>query len=473
MDFARMTIKQIHYGLENKDFTCLELVDDFLRRIKRRNKKINAFISVNENEALAAAEAVDAKIRHGQEIGLLEGVPFAIKDNILVEELKATAGSKILEYYVAPYSATAVERLKAAGAIILGKTNLDEFAMGGSGENSYFGPVKNPIDEERVPGGSSSGSAAAVADFQCAAALGSDTGGSVRQPASFCGVVGLKPTYGRVSRHGLMAMASSFDQIGPITRTVEDAKIIFDVIAGSDGFDSTATESAQRRKSGEIIVGIPKEYFVDGMDPEVEQKVKEAVAIMREAGCTIKEISLPHTDLALAVYYILMTAEVSSNLARFDGVKYGFRAQAGNLMEQYLRTRSIGFGDEAKRRIMLGTFVLSAGYQDAFYKKAQKVRRLIKEDFDTAFKDVDVILTPTAPTPAFKLGEKFNDPLTMYLSDIFTVSANVAGIPAISVPAGKTAAGLPIGVQFLAKHFDEKTLFEAAEKFEKENGYGA
>ncbi|MFH0814679.1 MAG: Asp-tRNA(Asn)/Glu-tRNA(Gln) amidotransferase subunit GatA [Candidatus Falkowbacteria bacterium] len=472
MDLTRMTIKQAHYGLENKDFTCLELVDGFLRKIKKRNKNINAFITIDEDGALQAAENVDAKIRHGQPVGLLEGVPVAIKDNILVKGLKATAGSKILEYYVAPYDATAIERLKKAGVIILGKTNMDEFALGGSGESSYFGATKNPCDEKRVPGGSSSGSAAAVADFQCVAGLGSDTGGSVRQPAGFCGVTGLKPTYGRVSRHGLIAMASSFDQIGPIARNVEDAEILFNEISGTDNFDSTVNDFSKKiKKKNEITIGVPKEYFVAGMDVEVEQKIKEAIAVMKESGFNIKEISLPHADLALAVYYILMPAEVSSNLARFDGVKYGFRAEAGNLLEQYLWTRSIGFGDEAKRRIMLGTFVLSAGYQDAYYKKAQKARRLIKNDFDAAFKEVDAILTPTSPTPAFKLGEKFNDPLTMYLADIFTVSANVAGIPAMSIPAGKTKAGLPIGLQIMANYFNEDLIFSIAKKFERENGY--
>jgi aspartyl-tRNA(Asn)/glutamyl-tRNA(Gln) amidotransferase subunit A len=473
MDLTRLTIKQAHHGLENKDFTCLEMVDGFLRRIKKQHKKINAFITVDENGALAAAEAVDAKIRHGESLGLLEGIPLAIKDNILVEGMKATAGSKMLEHYVAPYNATVIEKLKSCGVIILGKTNMDEFAMGGSGETSYFGPTKNPRNTKMVPGGSSSGSAAAVADFQCIAALGSDTGGSVRQPASFCGVVGLKPTYGRVPRHGLMAMASSFDQIGPICRSVEDARILFETIAGADSFDSTAVDSPLKRstRKSEITIGVPREYFVKGMNEEVEQKIKEAIAVTKEAGYTIKEISLPHAELALAVYYILMPAEVSSNLARFDGVKYGFRAEAGNLLEQYLRTRSIGFGAEVKRRIMLGTFVLSSGYQDAYYKKAQKVRRLIKNDFDAAFKEVDAILTPTAPTAAFKLGEKFNDPLTMYLADIFTVSANVAGLPAISVPVGKTAKGLPIGAQLLANYFNEDLLLKIAENFEKEISY--
>jgi len=467
----QLNIQEAHQGLMNKEFSCLDLIQACLRHLKKRNKKINAFITVNEEQALLQAEQVDKKIRQGQELEILEGIPLAIKDNILVKGMKATAGSKILQFYLAPYDATVIKKLREKGVIFLGKTNLDEFALGASGENSYFGPTKNPYDLKRVPGGSSSGSAAAVADCQCLAALGSDTGGSIRQPASFCGIIGLKPTYGRVSRHGLIAAASSFDQIGPLGRTVEDVEILFHVIKGKDQFDATTVPDelipkpfSQNKK---IKIGIPQEYFIEGMDPEVEQITKESIAVFKEFGCQIKEISLKHTDFGLAVYYILMMAEVSSNLARYDGVNFGYRAEAGNLLEMYLNTRSQGFGSEVKRRIMLGTFVLSAGYQEQYYKKAQKIRRLIKQDFDKAFKQVDAILTPTSPTPAFKLGEKFNNPLTMYLSDIFTVSANVAGIPALNLPTGFTKNKLPVGIQLMGNYFQEELLFFLGKQFEK------
>jgi aspartyl-tRNA(Asn)/glutamyl-tRNA(Gln) amidotransferase subunit A len=467
MKLNTLTIKEAHEGLTRKDFSAVELTQACFDAIKLKDKEINAFITLTEDAAFAQAEKVDKKIATKKKIGVLEGVPVAVKDNILVEGVKATAGSKILSSYVATYDATVVDRLKKQGAVIVGKTNMDEFAMGSSGETSYYGPTKNPRDLTRVPGGSSSGSTAAVAADEAIYALGSDTGGSVRQPASFCGVVGFKPTYGRVSRYGLMAMASSLDQVGTLTKNVADAAYVFEQIAGHDKFDSTTVEKKykitndlQKDIKG-LKIGVPREYFIKGMNPEVEKIIRSAIDKLSKLGAEISEVSLPRAKYALATYYIIMPAEVSSNLARYDGVRYGFRAEASNVLEMYLKSRHGGFGDEVRRRIMLGTYVLSSGYYDAYYKKGQQVRRLIKDDFDRAFEAVDCLLTPTAPTTAFRLGEKFGDPLTMYLADIFTVSANVAGVPTISVPAG-TADGLPVGVQFMAKHFDEKTLFQVA-----------
>ncbi|MFH2136557.1 MAG: Asp-tRNA(Asn)/Glu-tRNA(Gln) amidotransferase subunit GatA, partial [Patescibacteria group bacterium] len=411
------------------------------------------------------AKAVDKKIAAGAEIGILEGVPMAIKDNILVKDIRCTSGSKILENYIATYDATVVEKLRIAGAVILGKTNLDEFAMGASTETSYFGPTKNPADTKRVPGGSSGGSAAAVAANMCIYALGSDTGGSVRQPASFCGVVGMKPTYGAVSRYGLMAMASSLDQIGPIAKTVEDAEIVFDVIRGKDEMDSTTVERVNKKENKQISikglkVGLPKEYFIGGMDDEVEKCVLDVVEKFRKAGAEIIDVSLPHAEYTLATYYIIVPAEVSANMARYDGVRYGYKTKkAKTLLDTYLKTRAEGFGDEVKRRIMLGTYALSAGYYDAYYLQAQRMRTLIRQDFLKVFKEVDCLVMPTSPTTAFKIGERIDDPLTMYLSDVFTVSANVAGLPAISVPAGE-ANKLPVGVQIMAPWFGEEKLFE-------------
>lgn len=398
-----------------------------------------------------------------------KGTPIAVKDNILIEGKRATAASKMLAEYVAPYDATVIKKLRGAGAIFVGKTNMDEFAMGSSTENSAFGPTRNPHDRGRVPGGSSGGSAAAVAAGMCAAALGSDTGGSIRQPAAFCGVVGLKPTYGAVSRNGLIAMASSLDQIGPITKTVEDAKIIFDIIKGTDPLDSTTVDAKafSIRSSGvrnnTLRVGVPEEYFGDGIDPEVKQAVERTLHCLDPKRYTLKPITLPHTKYALACYYIIMPAEVSANLARYDGIRYGYSAKEDTLFDVYTKSRDRGFGNEVKRRIILGAYVLSAGYYDAYYIKAQRVRALIKQDFEDAFKEVDVIVSPTTPTPAFKIGEKTGDPLQMYLSDVFTVPANLAGIPAISVPCGKTKSGLPIGIQFMGKWFEEETLFEVGE----------
>ncbi|MFA5413382.1 MAG: Asp-tRNA(Asn)/Glu-tRNA(Gln) amidotransferase subunit GatA [Patescibacteria group bacterium] len=465
MKLNELTIKQAHEGLVAKKFTSVDLTKACLAEIKKSNKKLNAFITVTEKEALEQAKAVDKKISAGKEIGILEGVPMALKDNILVKDIRATSGSKILENYVASYDATAVEKLRIAGAVILGKTNLDEFAMGASTETSYFGPTKNPHDTARVPGGSSGGSAAAVAANMCIYALGSDTGGSVRQPASFCGVTGLKPTYGAVSRYGLMAMASSLDQIGPITKTAEDAEIVFETIRGKDEMDSTTVEN--KNKKGKIDIkklkiGIPKEYFVSGMDPKVEKCVRDTVDKLKKMGAKIVDVSLPHAEYTLAVYYLIVPAEVSANLARYDGVRYGYQTKKSKtLLETYLKTRAEGLGDEVKRRIMLGTYTLSAGYYDAYYLQAQKMRTLIREDFENVFKEVDCLVMPTAPTTAFKIGEKIDDPLTMYLSDVFTVSANIAGLPAISVPCGEVKK-MPVGLQIMGKWFDEKTILELA-----------
>jgi aspartyl-tRNA(Asn)/glutamyl-tRNA(Gln) amidotransferase subunit A len=470
MDLNEFTIKQAHEGLAAKRFSSVELTGACLAQIKKLNKRINAFITVAEKEALEQAKEVDKRIAKGEKIGILEGVPVAIKDVILAKNIRCTAASKILENYVAPYDARVVEKLKKAGAVILGKTNLDEFAMGASTETSYFGPTKNPGDETRVPGGSSGGSAAAVAANMCIYALGSDTGGSVRQPASFCGVVGLKPTYGAVSRFGLMAMASSLDQIGSITKNAEDAETVFDVLRGHDSLDSTTVDKSKIKNQKSKIqiknlkIGVPGEYFVGGLDKEVEKYVRDAAERLGKMGAKIEEVSLPHTEYALAVYYIIMPAEVSANLARYDGIRYGYRTkEAKTLLETYLKTRAEGFGDEVKRRIMIGTYALSAGYYDAYYLQAQKMRTLIKQDFEKVFKSVDCLITPTTPTVAFKIGEKIDEPLVMYLSDIYTVSANVAGVPAISVPCG-FAHKLPVGLQIMGKWFDEKTILEVGKK---------
>lgn len=500
MDLSNLTIAKAHNGLKNKDFSATELARAFLARVKKEDVKIHAYLSVTEDLALAQAMAVDAKISDGEEIGLLEGVPCAIKDNILIEGAQCTAASKILANYVAPYDATVIRKLKNAGAVFLGKTNMDEFAMGSSTENSAFGPTKNPHNLERVPGGSSGGSAAAIAAAECVYALGSDTGGSIRQPASFCGVVGLKPTYGAVSRYGIMAMASSLDQIGPLAKNVEDCKLVFDAIKGKDKMDSTSANnptfpplnlrpelsSALGGGGGvkNLKIGLPKEYFAKGIDPAVEKLVRGAIAKMEAQGVKIEEISLPHSEYALACYYIIMASEASANLARFDGVKYGFSAggdeklTTDNLLDVYLKSRQHGLGDEARRRIMLGTYSLSSGYYDAYYLRAQKVRTKILQDFQQAFTKVDLILTPVAPTPAFKIGVKVADPVTMYLSDIYTVPVNLAGVPALSLPCGKaelsqgpTQRGgkiglLPVGLQIIGRHFSEELIFDTAQMCE-------
>lgn len=476
MSLAKLTIKEAHEKLKKREISAVELAQAALSEIKKKDEKISAFLTLTPELALEQAKKVDERIAAGESISLLAGVPAAVKDNILIEDVKCTAASKILENYVAAYDATVIKKLKSAGAVIVGKTNLDEFAMGSSTENSAFKPTRNPVDIERVPGGSSGGSAAAVKADECVYALGSDTGGSIRQPAGFCGVVGLKPTYGAVSRYGLMAMASSLDQIGPLAKTAEDAAYIFEAIAGTDENDATSQSKRRVFKADDVLseplnfkklkIGIPKEYFVEGLDPETEKAVRAAIQKFEDVGADVKEVSLPSTSYALACYYIVMPAEVSANLARYDGVKYGYLNEKSNLLESYLATRQHGFGKEVRRRIMLGTYVLSAGYYDAYYLKAQKVRALIKKDFESAFKEVDVIMTPTSPSPAFKFGEKTADPLAMYLADIYTVPVNLAGVPAISIPCGG-GGSLPIGLQIIGRHFDEKTILKTALAYER------
>ncbi|HAM35364.1 MAG TPA: Asp-tRNA(Asn)/Glu-tRNA(Gln) amidotransferase GatCAB subunit A [Elusimicrobia bacterium] len=450
-----------------------EILRCHMERIRSWEPKVKAFVRVFEDEALAMARAVDAKRGRGERLGRLAGVPIAVKDNIQVRGQETTCASRILRGYVAPFDATAVARLKAEDAVLLGKTNLDEFAMGSSTENSALGPTLNPWDLSRVPGGSSGGSAAAVCCGECALALGSDTGGSIRQPAAFCGVVGLKPSYGRVSRYGLVAYASSLDQIGPLCRTVDDAALALDVMAGPDPYDSTCAAACEQPRSREagvkgLRVGLPKEYFLPGLDAEVEAAVRGAVEALRGLGAQVSEISLPHTRFAVSSYYILAPCEASSNLARFDGIRYGRRSsEARSLEDVYELSRGEGFGPEVKRRIMLGTYALSSGYYQAYYGQAQRVRTLIRRDFVEAFERVDVIAAPTAPTAAFRLGEKTSDPVAMYLSDVFTIPSNMAGNASISLPCGLTRAGLPIGLQLIAAAFDESTLLRAAAALEQ------
>jgi len=472
MELHELAIIQAHKGLLEKKFSALELTKAFLNRIEKLDKKISAFLTITEDSALLEAKKIDDLISAGKNISILAGIPLAVKDNILVEGVKATCASKILENYIAPYDATCIKKLKRLGAVILGKTNLDEFAMGASTENSAFFPTKNPHDLTRVPGGSSGGSAAAVTADLCCYSLGSDTGGSIRQPASFCGVVGLKPTYGAVSRYGLVAFASSLDQIGPITKTAEDAKIVFNAISGKDPLDSTSVEQETRNKKQginikELRIGIPKEYFVKGMDKEVEKIIRQSIEKIEKMGAKIEEISLPHTKYVIPAYYLINTSEASANLARYDGIKYGLSKTGNkNLLDVYLQSRKDGFGDEVKRRIMLGTYALSAGYYDAYYLKAERIRTLIIEDFNTVFKKVDVILTPTTPTPAFKIGEKITDSLSMYLCDIFTASVNLVGLPAVSVPVGFTKSRLPVGLQIIGKPFEENKILEISKIYE-------
>lgn len=470
MELYNLTIEEAAAGLRAKKFSSVELTESCLERIRKTENNLHAFINIFADEALAAARLADKMLSQGVS-SPLTGVPLALKDNLNTKGLPTTAGSRILETYLPPYDATAVLKLKSAGAVILGKTNMDEFAMGSSTETSYFGPTRNPWNLETVPGGSSGGSAAAVSADCALAALGSDTGGSIRQPASFCGVVGLKPTYGRVSRYGLMAMASSLDQIGPIAKTVKDAAILFAAISGPDKYDATLWNKPADKidlKNTEIRglkLGLPREFFSSGMDVTVEKTVREAVVEFEKMGAKIKEVDLPTSRYALAVYYIVMPAEVSANLARYDGIRFGYSSDAKNLFDCYVHSRLNGFGEEVRRRIMLGTYVLSAGYYEAFYGKAQKARTLIRRDFDAAFLDVDALITPTSPFVAFNLGEKFDDPLTMYLSDIYTVSVNIAGLPSISVPCG-FAHGLPVGLQLIGKAFDEATILRAAAAYE-------
>ncbi len=473
------TIDTIRAAIAQRKTTALAVATEFYTRIRQEDPSIGAFLTLCEERAQAQAERIDRLAAEGKPLPPLAGVPIAIKDVMVTREVRTTAGSKILENFVPPYDCTAVARLEAAGAVVLGKLNCDEFAMGSSNENSAYHPVHNPRDKSRVPGGSSGGSAAAVAAEMVVATLGSDTGGSIRQPASFCGVAGLKPTYGRVSRYGLIAFASSLDHIGPFAKTVKDAALVLRTIAGRDPMDSTSAEvpvpdyvaelEKPLRSSGEALkVGVAKEYFGSGLDPEVRAAVEAAIQKLAELGCEIVPVSLPHTEYAIPAYYIVATAEASSNLARFDGVRYGFRAKASNLSSMYRLSRDGGFGMEVKRRIMLGTYALSAGYYDAYYLKAQKVRTLLTRDFDEAFKKVGVIAAPTCPTPAFRLGEKVNDPLAMYLADIYTVTANLAGIPGISVPCGVNHEKLPIGLQLFSRHFDEATLLRVAHAYEQE-----
>ncbi len=470
MELNKLTIEEIHKGLVEKKFSAREVAESFLSAIKEKNKSLNAYLAVFKDEALAQAEEVDKKIQNGEKISLLAGVPMALKDNILLKDRICTAGSKILENYLASYDADVVRKLKEQDAVILGKLNMDEFAMGSSGEYSSFGPTKNPLDLSKVPGGSSSGPAAAVASGMCCYALGSDTGGSIRQPASFCGIVGFKPTYGAVSRYGLIALASSLDQIGPLARTVADAEIVFNAIAGKTDFDSTSSDGEQTEKFLEIKklkIGLPREYFVEGLEAQVREAVEKAVEKFRAAGAEIAEISLPRTEYGLACYQIILPAECSSNLARYDGLRYGFTAEnTDDLLDTYLASRHAGFGNEVKRRIILGTYALSAGYYQAYYAQAQKVRDLIRRDFEKAFQNVDFILTPTSPTLPFNLGERENNPLAMYLADLYTASANLAGVPAISIPC-YNAGNLSVGLQIIGRPFKERELFAVAKIFEK------
>jgi aspartyl-tRNA(Asn)/glutamyl-tRNA(Gln) amidotransferase subunit A len=479
MNLKNLTADKLVSLYRNRDLSATEVIKGVFEEIDRVDGDIKAFITLCRDRALEDARRVDSRIAAGEPLDALTGVPVAIKDNMVIRDIPTTCASKILEGYTPPYTATAVERLRSAGAIVVGKTNMDEFAMGSSNENSGFFVTRNPHDLDRVPGGSSGGSAASVAAGMAVLSLGSDTGGSIRTPASFCGVVGMKPTYGRVSRYGLVAFASSLDQIGPFSKSVRECAQVLETISGFDHYDSTSAETAVDayvknldQPIKETRVGIPKEYFIPGMDPEVKAHIEAAIRLYESLGCEIEEISLPHTEYAVATYYLIATAEASSNLARFDGVRYGLREGGnGTLTDMYRQTRAAGFGKEVKRRILLGTYALSAGYYDAYYLKALKVRTLMLRDFQKAFERVDVILTPTSPTVAFKIGEKTADPLSMYLADIFTITCNLCGLPGISVPCGKNAQGMPIGMQLLANHFQEGLLLRAAHHFEKAGGF--
>ncbi|GKS58945.1 glutamyl-tRNA(Gln) amidotransferase subunit A [Nitrospira sp.] len=472
----KLTLQELQARFTGADVSAREIVRAYFLRINQVEPKVKAYLTTTKDAVAAQAEQLDESLKGWRKTRPMMGMPIAVKDNICTEGIPTTCASDMLRRFVPPYDATVVAKLRAHGALLLGKTNLDEFAMGSSTEHSIFGPTRNPWNLQCVPGGSSGGSAAAVAADECAAALGSDTGGSIRQPAAFCGVVGLKPTYGRVSRYGLVAFASSLDQIGPITKCVPDAAMLLNVIAGHDPKDSTSADVAvpdftrafKRKDLRKIRIGVPMEYFGEGLDPEVDAAVRAALAELQELGGDIKEIKLPMTGAAVATYYILATAEASSNLARYDGVRFGFRAsESKDLIAQYFDTRQAGFGAEVKRRIMLGTYVLSAGYYDAYYGKAQAVRTLIKQDFDAAFNEVDVIVTPVTPTPAFKIGEKASDPLQMYLSDVYTISVNLAGLPAIALPCGLSVNGLPIGMQLIGRAFEEETILRTANAYEQ------
>ncbi len=468
----------LHDMLVNKEITAVALTEDVLARIDEVEGDVKAYLTITRDEALAQAKAVDEKIAKGEEISFLEGIPGAIKDNICTKGIKTTCASKILEHFVPPYDATAMTKIKAQNPVILGKLNMDEFAMGGSTENSAYHPTCNPWNTDCVPGGSSGGSAASVAAGTSIWALGSDTGGSIRQPASFCGVVGMKPTYGRVSRYGLVAYASSLDQIGPLTRDVTDCANILNIICGHDEMDSTSSEAEVPDFTKALVedvkglkIGLPKEYFVDGMDPEVEKTVRAAIEKYKELGAEIVEISLPHTKYAISAYYLIAPAEAATNLQRYDGVSYGERVESDDLVGMMTKTRTEKFGEEVKRRIVIGNYALSAGYYDAYYLKAMKVRTLVQQDYNEAFKKVDVIMAPTAPTPAFKIGEMVSDPLQMYLQDACTVPLNLAGLPGMSIPCGYSSQGMPIGLQIIGKALDEETIIRAAYTYEQSQNY--
>jgi aspartyl-tRNA(Asn)/glutamyl-tRNA(Gln) amidotransferase subunit A len=471
---TRWTIPGVREALKSKKISARELAADFFARIEKRNPELNAYLTLSPERAFVQADRVDSAVARGEELPPLAGVPVAIKDVISTAGVRTTCSSKILENYVPPYDATAVARLEKAGAVLLGKTNCDEFAMGGSNENSAYGPVKNPVALDRVPGGSSGGSAAVVAADLAVVSLGTDTGGSIRQPGSYCGIPALMPTYGRVSRYGLVAFASSLDKIGPFSTTVSDAATVLGVIAGHDPADSTSAPVPTANYAADmeepvsgLRIGVPEDYFAAGLDSEVKERVLSGIARLEKLGCRRIPLQMPHTDFATAAYYIIATAEASSNLARYDGVRYGLRVPGNTLIEMYRQTRGRGFGAEVKRRIMLGTYALSSGYYDAYYLRAQKVRSLIAQDFHDAFQKVDAIVTPTAPTPAFRLGEKCDDPLQMYLADVYTVTGSLAGVPGISVPCGSTKAGLPVGMQIFGRHFDESRVLQIALAFER------
>jgi len=471
---ASLTAHELGARYRSGAATPTQAVTEYLARVERLDPQVRAFLTVTRDDALRQAALADARFKAGAPRGPLDGVPVALKDVFCTRGVRTTCGSKILESFVPPYDATVVARLHAAGAVLLGKLNMDEFAMGSSTEHSAFFTTRNPWDLARVPGGSSGGASAVVAADLAALSLGTDTGGSIRQPAAFCGVLGMKPTYGRVSRYGLIAFASSLDQVGPFAKDVEDAALILEVIAGADPMDSTAVDvpvpdyrAALGRGIEGVRVGVPAEYFIDGMDPEVERAVREAIATLEKLGARTEPVSLPHTEYGLAAYYVIAPAEASSNLARYDGVKYGLRASgARDLIDMYSKTRAAGFGNEVKRRVMLGTYVLSAGYYDAYYGQAQKVRTLVRRDFEQAFARVDLIVAPTTPGVAFKMGEK-EDPLQMYLNDIFTIPVNLAGLPGVSIPGGFTQTGLPIGLQLIGRAFDEATLLRAAHAYQQ------
>jgi aspartyl-tRNA(Asn)/glutamyl-tRNA(Gln) amidotransferase subunit A len=476
VELTRLPIHELVGKIGRREVSAVEATRAYLARIAELDPQLRAFNTVTTELALHQAEAVDRRVRAGEAVGPLVGAPLAIKDVLCTKGVRTTCSSRILENFVPPYDATVVQRLTGAGGVILGKTNMDEFAMGSSTENSAFFPTRNPWDSSRVPGGSSGGSAAAVAADLCAGALGTDTGGSIRQPAALCGVVGLKPTYGRVSRYGLVAFASSLDQIGPLAKDVRDAALILGVMAGHDPLDSTSANvpvpdylaELERGVEG-LTLGIPEEYFIEGMDHDVERAVWEAIEVLKKLGARTERVSMPHTKYAIAAYYLIAPAEASSNLARYDGVKYGYRTKhtSRDIVQMYGRTRADGFGPEVRRRIMLGTYALSAGYYDAYYGKAQRVRTLVRQDFDRAFERADLIVTPTSPTPAFRLGERTDDPLQMYLSDVFTVPVNLAALPGLSMNCGFAQTGLPIGLQFIGRAFDEATVLRAAHAYER------